>query len=203
MLYYMLTTGAGKQTLGEEYCDITQVEWIYVCRFYLVSKCLEPFGLSPVRGFVFTHVHYSLPSSLCCWINSICKLREKKRLLKVVVPNLPTKLREKERLLKLHQQILLFFSAEVSMFELQFGITGCRTIWTFPNTCKTCSFYFLSVSCSVYCRKSQVHLHFSETSFKDFRPLTSPCNNYLLLYGFADPQSLLPFICLWFTFFQF
>ncbi|EYU20307.1 hypothetical protein ABFS82_01G008500 [Erythranthe guttata] len=25
MLYYVLTTGAGKQTLGEEYCDITQV----------------------------------------------------------------------------------------------------------------------------------------------------------------------------------
>ncbi|KAH6804725.1 peroxin 10 [Perilla frutescens var. frutescens] len=25
MLYYLLTTGAGKQTLGEEYCDITQV----------------------------------------------------------------------------------------------------------------------------------------------------------------------------------
>ncbi|KAJ0865255.1 hypothetical protein HanRHA438_Chr12g0538571 [Helianthus annuus] len=24
MLYYILTTGAGQQTLGEEYCDITQ-----------------------------------------------------------------------------------------------------------------------------------------------------------------------------------
>ncbi|KAF3658902.1 Peroxisome biogenesis factor 10, partial [Capsicum annuum] len=33
MLYYMLTTGAGKQTLGEEYCDITQVA--------------GPYGLSP------------------------------------------------------------------------------------------------------------------------------------------------------------
>ncbi|PIN01414.1 putative E3 ubiquitin ligase, integral peroxisomal membrane protein [Handroanthus impetiginosus] len=29
MLYYMLTTGAGKQTLGEEYCDITQVAGSY------------------------------------------------------------------------------------------------------------------------------------------------------------------------------
>lgn len=25
MLYYILTTGAGQQTLGEEYCDIVQV----------------------------------------------------------------------------------------------------------------------------------------------------------------------------------
>lgn len=25
MLYYVLTTGAGQQTLGEEYCDVTQV----------------------------------------------------------------------------------------------------------------------------------------------------------------------------------
>ncbi|KAL1833821.1 hypothetical protein ACET3Z_003472 [Daucus carota] len=33
MLYYVLTTGAGQQTLGEEYCDITQVA--------------GPFGLSP------------------------------------------------------------------------------------------------------------------------------------------------------------
>ncbi|MCI35930.1 peroxisome biogenesis factor, partial [Trifolium medium] len=24
MLYYVLTTGSGQQTLGEEYCDITQ-----------------------------------------------------------------------------------------------------------------------------------------------------------------------------------
>jgi hypothetical protein len=24
-LYYLLTTGSGQQTLGEEYCDITQV----------------------------------------------------------------------------------------------------------------------------------------------------------------------------------
>ncbi|KAL8497121.1 hypothetical protein ACS0TY_020702 [Phlomoides rotata] len=29
MLYYVLTTGAGKQTLGEEYCDITQVSGLY------------------------------------------------------------------------------------------------------------------------------------------------------------------------------
>ncbi|KAL6502050.1 peroxisome biogenesis factor 10 [Orobanche gracilis] len=29
MLYYVLTTGAGKQTLGEEYCDITQVARSY------------------------------------------------------------------------------------------------------------------------------------------------------------------------------
>lgn len=25
MLYYVLTTGSGQQTLGEEYCDVTQV----------------------------------------------------------------------------------------------------------------------------------------------------------------------------------
>ncbi|KAG9457371.1 hypothetical protein H6P81_001879 [Aristolochia fimbriata] len=29
MLYYILTTGSGQQTLGEEYCDITQVERSY------------------------------------------------------------------------------------------------------------------------------------------------------------------------------
>ncbi|KAK9060602.1 hypothetical protein SSX86_021308 [Deinandra increscens subsp. villosa] len=29
MLYYILTTGAGQQTLGEEYCDITQVSGSY------------------------------------------------------------------------------------------------------------------------------------------------------------------------------
>ncbi|KAI7757387.1 hypothetical protein M8C21_001916 [Ambrosia artemisiifolia] len=29
MLYYILTTGAGQQTLGEEYCDITQVAGSY------------------------------------------------------------------------------------------------------------------------------------------------------------------------------
>ncbi|MCI24303.1 peroxisome biogenesis factor 10-like, partial [Trifolium medium] len=29
MLYYVLTTGSGQQTLGEEYCDITQVVGTY------------------------------------------------------------------------------------------------------------------------------------------------------------------------------
>lgn len=29
MLYYVLTTGSGQQTLGEEYCDITQVFYIF------------------------------------------------------------------------------------------------------------------------------------------------------------------------------
>ncbi|XP_068659382.1 peroxisome biogenesis factor 10 [Aristolochia californica] len=29
MLYYIMTTGSGQQTLGEEYCDITQVEGSY------------------------------------------------------------------------------------------------------------------------------------------------------------------------------
>lgn len=29
MLYYVLTTGSGQQTLGEEYCDITQVAGLY------------------------------------------------------------------------------------------------------------------------------------------------------------------------------
>lgn len=29
MLYYVLTTGSGQQTLGEEYCDITQVISFY------------------------------------------------------------------------------------------------------------------------------------------------------------------------------
>ena len=30
MLYYVLTTGSGQQTLGEEYCDITQVSTHYL-----------------------------------------------------------------------------------------------------------------------------------------------------------------------------
>jgi peroxin-10 len=30
MLYYVLTTGSGQQTLGEEYCDITQVIGFFI-----------------------------------------------------------------------------------------------------------------------------------------------------------------------------
>jgi len=30
MLYYILTTGAGQQTLGEEYCDIVQVFFVNI-----------------------------------------------------------------------------------------------------------------------------------------------------------------------------
>nr|XP_029149528.1 uncharacterized protein LOC114924074 isoform X7 [Arachis hypogaea] len=29
MLYYVLTTGSGQQTLGEEYCDTTQVHYFH------------------------------------------------------------------------------------------------------------------------------------------------------------------------------
>ena len=34
MLYYVLTTGSGQQTLGEEYCDITQVSTHYLPSSY-------------------------------------------------------------------------------------------------------------------------------------------------------------------------
>lgn len=34
MLYYVLTTGSGQQTLGEEYCDITQVSTHYLLSSY-------------------------------------------------------------------------------------------------------------------------------------------------------------------------
>ena len=39
VLYYLLTTGAGLQTLGEEYCDISQVMFlmptIVVCILFI------------------------------------------------------------------------------------------------------------------------------------------------------------------------
>ena len=41
MLYYILTTGAGQQTLGEEYCDITQVQilslFLYMCFLFTID----------------------------------------------------------------------------------------------------------------------------------------------------------------------
>ena len=41
MLYYILTTGAGQQTLGEEYCDITQVQilslFLYMCFLFKID----------------------------------------------------------------------------------------------------------------------------------------------------------------------
>jgi hypothetical protein len=36
MLYYVLTTGSGQQTLGEEYCDVTQV-FIIVLKILIYS----------------------------------------------------------------------------------------------------------------------------------------------------------------------
>ncbi|CAH9106359.1 unnamed protein product [Cuscuta epithymum] len=49
MLYFLLTTGAGKQTLGEEYCDITQVA--------------GPFGLppTPARRALFIFYQTAVP----------------------------------------------------------------------------------------------------------------------------------------------
>lgn len=49
MLYYILTTGSGQQTLGEEYCDITQVA--------------GPYGLSPTpaRRALFILYQTSVP----------------------------------------------------------------------------------------------------------------------------------------------
>ncbi|KAK4412680.1 Peroxisome biogenesis factor 10 [Sesamum alatum] len=49
MLYYVLTTGAGKQTLGEEYCDITQVA--------------APYGLppTPARRSLFIFYQTAFP----------------------------------------------------------------------------------------------------------------------------------------------
>ncbi|PON77367.1 Peroxisome biogenesis factor [Parasponia andersonii] len=49
MLYYVLTTGSGQQTLGEEYCDITQVA--------------EPYGLppTPARRALFIVYQNAVP----------------------------------------------------------------------------------------------------------------------------------------------
>ncbi|RAL52857.1 hypothetical protein DM860_007625 [Cuscuta australis] len=49
MLYFLLTTGAGKQTLGEEYCDITQVA--------------GPFGVppTPARRALFIFYQTTVP----------------------------------------------------------------------------------------------------------------------------------------------
>nr|GMD42792.1 peroxisome biogenesis factor 10 [Ipomoea batatas] len=49
MLYFLLTTGAGKQTLGEEYCDITQVA--------------GPYGLppTPARRALFIFYQTAVP----------------------------------------------------------------------------------------------------------------------------------------------
>ncbi|KAL7169233.1 hypothetical protein ACSBR2_034304 [Camellia fascicularis] len=49
MLYYMLTTGSGQQTLGEEYCDITQVSGSYG---------LPP---TPARRALFIVYHTAVP----------------------------------------------------------------------------------------------------------------------------------------------
>ncbi|KAG6389335.1 hypothetical protein SASPL_150803 [Salvia splendens] len=52
MLYFLLTTGAGKQTLGEEYCDITQVHlasYALVC-FAWVYKHIALVDLNEVAG---------------------------------------------------------------------------------------------------------------------------------------------------------
>ncbi|CAN0881470.1 Peroxisome biogenesis factor 10 [Linum grandiflorum] len=45
MLYYVLTTGAGQQTLGEEYCDIIQVGCS--CGTGRFSQVSGPYGLPP------------------------------------------------------------------------------------------------------------------------------------------------------------
>ncbi|KAF9606638.1 hypothetical protein IFM89_027371 [Coptis chinensis] len=49
MLYYVITTGSGQQTLGEEYCDITQVA--------------GPYGLppTPARRALFIIYHTAVP----------------------------------------------------------------------------------------------------------------------------------------------
>ncbi|THG19926.1 hypothetical protein TEA_021547 [Camellia sinensis var. sinensis] len=49
MLYYILTTGSGQQTLGEEYCDITQVSGSYG---------LPP---TPARRALFIVYHTAVP----------------------------------------------------------------------------------------------------------------------------------------------
>lgn len=47
MLYYVLTTGSGQQTLGEEYCDITQVSKLH----FPFNPCLmlKPIGVHPLH----------------------------------------------------------------------------------------------------------------------------------------------------------
>ena len=57
VLYYLLTTGSGQQTLGEEYCDITQVFLLPYCGCIFFSfmylkealLCLTSFGF--LAGF--------------------------------------------------------------------------------------------------------------------------------------------------------
>ncbi|KAL4195849.1 hypothetical protein AMTRI_Chr04g243170 [Amborella trichopoda] len=49
MLYYVLTTGSGQQTLGEEYCDLTQVS---------SSSGLPP---TPARRVLFVVLHSAVP----------------------------------------------------------------------------------------------------------------------------------------------
>ncbi|KAB5553079.1 hypothetical protein DKX38_010390 [Salix brachista] len=48
MLYYMLTTGSGQQTLGEEYCDVTQSD----CKSSWLQGCMD--FLQHQRGVLFS-----------------------------------------------------------------------------------------------------------------------------------------------------
>ena len=58
MLYYVLTTGSGQQTLGEEYCDITQV--LYLKRNELVVEFFLLGYASEFVIFSILHLIYSL-----------------------------------------------------------------------------------------------------------------------------------------------
>ena len=57
-LYYILTTGSGQQTLGEEYCDITQV--LYLKRNELVVEFFLLGYASEFVIFSILHLIYSL-----------------------------------------------------------------------------------------------------------------------------------------------
>ncbi|KAK9099476.1 hypothetical protein Syun_026521 [Stephania yunnanensis] len=60
MLYYILTTGSGQQTLGEEYCDITQVSHLV---FKYVNEVAGSYGLppTPARRALFILYQTAVP----------------------------------------------------------------------------------------------------------------------------------------------
>lgn len=52
VLYYLLTTGAGLQTLGEEYCDISQVSCFVMYEIELFLITITVVSLFLIREFI-------------------------------------------------------------------------------------------------------------------------------------------------------
>ncbi|KAI3975868.1 hypothetical protein MKX01_030713 [Papaver californicum] len=139
MLYYILTTGSGHQTLGEEYCDITQVASSYGLppiparrALYIVYQTAVPYLAERIRNEIqSTSTTESSTSSVTGASSVLSRSKERlNRLWLYAVQKWPTMLPFAREFLQLvFRANLMFFYFEGLYYHIPKRAAGIRYVF--------------------------------------------------------------------------